>query len=249
MNGNLSHIHAILRTKLDISKPEELNEILDKIRGCVSNLVNPGEFTELKEKGLISSVDHLVEILELAKAYLTHHCHDRCQIPKTDSNGNTVYVCKVQENYYRSRNPEVHTIETVNVNRTCGAEAIYERLNMMKDGEVLEECLKSEFHVPVSSLQDPKFSPTNPHLFSCFPSSQNLQFTTGRTISSYLVKYVTKVDDVARALIKPPGTRDPSHARAVVEKLHNTKITSNKIQAAKTRQKDRNYARLVTHTE
>ena len=93
LQGNVSHLHAILRTMIDITDPEGLKQVLNKIRGCVADLIHDSEIIEMQNKGWISSVQHLVEILNQAKAYLTHHCDERCQIPRIDEDGNTYYIC------------------------------------------------------------------------------------------------------------------------------------------------------------
>ena len=203
----------------------------------------------MKNNRYISSVDQLIEILEQAKSFLPHKCHSRCQIPRTTEHGDVFYVCKVQDNYFKSPTPYKHTIAPIDTFHTVEATKIYNHLGMMDGDNVIDQVLLSEFHVPICSREDPKFSPTNGFLFVLFPSSQNLQYTTGYMIGSYLVKYVTKLDDVARVLLMPPRTFDPQHARGTIEQLHNTKITSNKIMANKTRKQGANYGRAVTHTE
>ena len=249
MQGNVSHIHAILRTLFDITKPKELEQLLNKIRGCIADLFHEMELIKMRKEGWISSVEHLIELLNQAQAYLTHHCDDRCQIPKTDDDGNTVYICKRKDNFYRTLTPQMHTMQSLGIKYSAEATRILNRLGLMKGEEVLVDYLKSEFHVPPSSQLDPKFSPTNPELFIQFPSSQNLQFTTGESICGYLVKYVTINDDLARVHLIPPRKEDPTHAKAVIERLHNTKITSNKILAQKTRLKSVSYGRVITQTE
>ena len=215
----------------------------------MKELISHMEYEKLKGMGFISSVEHLYEILDMAKRFLPHKCHQRCVFPYTTKDGETIYVCKAKDYYFQSPTPHAHTLQVVNIPRTPEAKAIYNRLGMMDGDVVLDDCLKGETHCPISSTEDPKFSPTNPTLFSGFPSSQNLQYTTGHTTSSYVTKYATKVDDVARAIVKPPGRYTNSAAKVVIEQLHNTKITSNKIRAEQTLKKDTSYGRLITHTE
>lgn len=192
--GNVSHIHAILKTIFDIRNPDGLKAVLTKIRGCVADLVHTMEAEKFKEMGFISSAEHLLELLEKARAYLTHRCHERCQIPKTDKNGNTIMVCKVNDNVVKTVTPHIHTLQTIEVHHTSEARDIYNRLGFMFGNAPIDVCLKSERHIPICSASDPKFSPTNGHLFLCFPSSQNLQFTTGHAIAAYLVSTSRMLD-------------------------------------------------------
>ena len=185
--GNPSHIHAILRTLFDIETPEGLAVVLSKIRGCVADLIHTSEAIEMQNLGFVSSAKQLIEILQTAKSYLTHRCHERCQIRQTNASGETVFVCKVQDNYLKGFTPSRHTMQTIPVYHTPDAKAIYNRLGFMDGDVALHECLKSERHIPICSKDDPKFSPTNGHLFACYQSSQNLQFTTGHAIAAYLV--------------------------------------------------------------
>jgi len=192
--GNPSHIHAILRTIYDISTKEGLDRVLSKIRGCIDDLIHTTEKIEMQNKGLISSVQHLIELLETAKKYLSHTCHERCQIPHTDGSGRTVFVCKVSDNFLKTYTPSMHTMQNIEVHHTAEARSIYTRLGLMTDkGRPIHNCLVTQRHIPICSAKDRKFSPTNGHLFACYPSSQNLQFTTGHTISAYLVCFVCLV--------------------------------------------------------
>ena len=186
--SNVSHIHAILRTLFDISTPDGLRQVLDKIRGCVADLIRLKDAHYFTERGFMSSVEQLVEILETAKKFLTHHCHERCQIPKIDANGNTVFVCKVQDNYMKTLTPSIHSLKGMRVHHTPEAKKIYNRLGFLREDTPTTNLMRSERHIPICSSSDPKFSPTNGHLFVCFPSSQNLQFPTSYALSAYLVR-------------------------------------------------------------
>ena len=151
-------------------------------------MIHTTEAMEMEGRGILSSAGQLVEILETARAYLTHRCHERCQIPTRTSNGETVWVCKVNDNFLKTYTPTMHTFQRVRVYHTAEAKAIYNRLGFMEGELAVHKCLCSDRHVPICSKHDPKFSPTNGHLFACYRSSQNLQFTTGHAIAAYLVR-------------------------------------------------------------
>lgn len=158
-------------------------------------------------------------------------------------------MCKVKDNYNRTFTPFQHTMEEVTVHHTSAARMIYKTLGMMSGYDIIEPCLKAEMHCPISSPFDRKFSPTNGHLFSCYPSAQNLQFCSGKAISAYLVKYVAGLDDVAIAVVHPARPMDKNDAKAVVEPLHNTKIASNKLRAEDLKKRTRMFDRILTQME
>ena len=74
--GNLAHIHAILRTQYNIDNPNELNIVLSKIRGCVIDLIHHEEYVRMKESGIISSLEHLLEIYDQFQTTVFFITHD-----------------------------------------------------------------------------------------------------------------------------------------------------------------------------
>ena len=255
--GNPSHIHAVLRTKIDISTEAGLYAVMSKIRGCLSDLLHDDEVIDLQNKGLISSAEHLASILQNALAFLSHNCHERCQIPTIDENGGTYYICKVPDNFFRSDRPQMHTIQQLPIFHSRNTIEILQQLGMAKVSqigfdeftEIIDPALKMEPHIPVSSPHTPKFSPTNGHLFVAYPSSQNLQLCTGHSICSYLVRYISNIDEVALLAIKPQHEYDIGFARGEYTSLHNTKIAGNKLKALKTKKRMGVTARVLTQME
>jgi hypothetical protein len=107
--GNPSHIHSILRTIIDVSTEQGKNLVLEKIRGSLADLVRYDELCQMTEEGLIDSVDYLRDILQDAVRFLTHSCGDtRCQVPKVQSNGETVFACKRPSNWLLATRPHTH---------------------------------------------------------------------------------------------------------------------------------------------
>jgi predicted GIY-YIG superfamily endonuclease len=222
-----------------------------KIRGSLADLIHHEDFLHMKENGLISSVEQLRDILQDALSFLTHRCHERCQVPKIDENGGEYFICKAPDNYYRTYTPQAHTIETLPVNHSLEANQILQGLGMIESGNShpIEAALRMERHIPRCSKQCPKFSATNGHLFVCYPSSQNLQLCTGHSITTYLVKYIAGLDDVAIVVLKPQQKHDPGVAHATYESLGNTKITSNKIRANSKKETIGTHGRALTQME
>ena len=148
-------------------------------------------------------------------------------MPKIDENGEEYFICKAPDNYYRTYTPQAHTIETLPVNHSLEANQILQGLGMIESGNShpIEAALRMERHIPRCSKQCPKFSATNGHLFACYPSSQNLQLCTGHSITTYLVKYIAGLDDVAIVVLKPQQKHDPGVARATYESLGTVSYT------------------------
>ena len=55
------------------------------IRGSVASIVTPEEYEEYIEKGILSSKEHLLQLLEKLEKILTHHHNCRCLIPRTNT--------------------------------------------------------------------------------------------------------------------------------------------------------------------
>jgi predicted GIY-YIG superfamily endonuclease len=222
-----------------------------KIRGSLADLIHYEDLLDMQEKGLISSVEQLQQILQDALSFLTHRCHERCQVPKIDENGGEYFICKAPDNYSRTYTPQTHTIQTLPVYHSLEASFILQQLGMIRsvDHHPIEAALRMERHIPRCSKQCPKFSATNGHLFVCYPSSQNLQLCTGHSITTYLVKYITGIDEVAIVLLKPQQKHNPGVAPATYESLRNTKITSNKIRANKKKESIGTHGRALTQME
>jgi hypothetical protein len=88
--GNVSHIHSILKTSYDTSTEDGRNQILDKIRGALPDLIRQAEIQDLVNDGIISSaepVQCLIELLDQAVKFLTHRCGPRCQVVKKYDDG------------------------------------------------------------------------------------------------------------------------------------------------------------------
>lgn len=257
--GNPSHVHSIMRTTVDISTQEGLQLVLQKIRGSLEDLVHHSEAKDMVQRGLLSSLSQLHEIYEQAITYLTHTCHERCQIQKMDESGENYWICKVSDNYVKSPTPEHHVIIDVPTVHSLEAVQILQRLGMMStestsSGEdvaptMINNNLKRQIHIPKSSKRSSKFSPTNGYLFACYPSSQNLQFITGHTLNSYLVKYIAGLDEVAIVNIKPQTKDNLGVAIGSLESLKNTKIAGNKIKAKGKKDRIGNYGRALTQME
>ena len=231
--GNLSHIHALLKTKHDITTDSGRNIVLEKIRGSLQDLVHYQDLIEMKNEGLIDSIECYGDILQQAFTFLTHKCSNRCQIPKVQENGDIIFVCKAPINKLLTPQPQVHTIQPVRIQHSSESLSILFRLGLAQklrhennETEIVitHPLLKMERHIPKTSSSTNIFSPTNGKLFVMMPSSQNLQYCTGHSLSLYLTSYVTEIDRVSLIFIHPP-TKNKDHTfRLQYHSLNNTKI-------------------------
>ena len=261
--GNVSHIHAILRTRVDINNTDGKQALFDKIQGSLQDLVHHQELEDLKQKNIIESSDFLVDIYKNALSYLTHKCHSRCQIPKMSNDGKVEFICKVPDNYLLTTQPQIHSIQPINLPRSPMALAILRRLglaaekvltNNRKEIQITHPQLLMERHVPKCTPNQGKFSPVNTELYVKMPSCQNLQFCTGHTLSMYLTSYITQIDQVSIILIKPPTPKEEQTLRLEHHSLNNTKIRSvnnyHKQQMKDDKRKKKlSYGRAITHME
>jgi hypothetical protein len=229
--GNVSHIHSILKTIYDTTTKEGRKNVLEKIRGALADLLHYQELCKLKDECVIDSFECYEDILNDAVKYLTHKCGPQCQVPRTDADGKTIWVCKRPDNWLLSSAPGSHCTEEVHVQRSQAALEILEELGFAENTpdagiRIIHPKLQMKRHIPKCSQQDGKFSPTNGEIFVKFPSSQNIQEASGHCLSTYLAGYVASVDKVAKVNLKSPTKYSPNTLRATYESLHNTKIAS-----------------------
>jgi predicted GIY-YIG superfamily endonuclease len=230
--GNVSHLHVIMKTFFDMTTKEGRNQILDKIRGALADLIRHDEIQELIDLGIFESKECLMEILQYATKFLTHQCGPRCQVVKKNEDGKNTFICKRPDNWLLSSNPGIHSMEEVFVSHTESALKILKDLDFAADHPqkggiyITHPQLHMVRHVPKCSKNDGKFSPTNGGLFARYPSSSNLQNVNGHCLSAYLTSYIAEVDKVAIVHMKPPTSTEPNTIHGQYESLNNTKIKS-----------------------
>jgi hypothetical protein len=80
--GNLSHLHAILWTKDDITTPEGLDKVLDRIRGSGKDLIRLDEIADLSQRNLLKKDKELSYYQQWHVRVNGHKCARRCHIPE-----------------------------------------------------------------------------------------------------------------------------------------------------------------------
>lgn len=231
--GNLSHTHHMHRTI-----GSTVTECMERSKGCIPDLFNEPDVLHLMQIGVIRSYSHLMELMEMAEKFLPHVCSEggRCMIPITTLDGDTEFVCKEKQVFFTSPCPTKHVLheipckhnsEAVKILIDCGLatmEPIFEGCDV-KLPRIIEPALRMMQHFPRCFIPPPQISPTNLNLFARYPSQSNLQFATGHSLSVYLSKYMTELDEGYGIEILPP-LKSRKDFRYQAEYSHNTKINS-----------------------
>ena len=149
--AQLCHLHIILFHAWDDGTTEGRDRIVSMIRGSVDSIVTPEEYEMYLRKGILSSKEHLLQLLEMLEKILTHHHNRRCLIPrKVGDAGHTGrkvriapsagsqhlqeeerflhYRCKVPDNRLISSNPTRHVFVYVDVRHTPDVIDILEKI-------------------------------------------------------------------------------------------------------------------------
>ena len=156
--GNLAHIHSILWHADDDGSPESTRKLLRMIRASISGMVTPEELEQYKADGILSSEQHLLEILELLEQFLTHKHGPRCLILRKQNRSfrrakisvgrNTkmmsagaedvdmtkkmnLYRCKVTDNYSISPNPTRDQWINIRAEHSKGASEILQQIGLI----------------------------------------------------------------------------------------------------------------------
>ena len=106
-----------------------------------------------------------------------------------------------------------------------------------------DKSLRSQRYVPPTSADDGVMSPVIARLCLFNENSDNAQYVDSYGVSSYLAKYVTDIDKVAKVYTRaPPYRGDGNMERLERKEIGNTKITSVSIyehgRAARDRRKE-----------
>jgi predicted GIY-YIG superfamily endonuclease len=239
--ANLSHIHALIR----LEASENQDDILDRIRGMVGDIIRPEEAIGFIEKGVLENVDEYLETREMARKVLPHFCSQRCL--ERIGPGENDLRCRAVYSRRDSSDATRHTMETIRVHHTPMA------ISIMAELGLCEECddtghffpydarLVSQRHHPPTSGGEGNISPTSPWLFAATKSQSNLQFCTSYSTARYVTKYAAGTDENNRVYIGVmTNTGDNGFSiRMDSQHLHNTKVTGSAINEKKVHEKRR----------
>jgi hypothetical protein len=247
--GNLHHIHLILQVEYDLLTEEQIDFVNNLVRASVLDVVRPHEVSKLIEEGVFKCIDDYTDMQNDAKSMLSHVCGSRCVRITNDGK----FVCRKLNNLLEACNdpnltntrdsfkdlPNNFSDATIEVLVKCG---------LAVQPEENEHGFKNNFksnldffhpkrHIPATNpCGDTNMSPVEGYTFSVCRSMQNLQILVGTGgVNKYVCKYIGKIDETNYVVIKIDG-----HGRLVTRAhfLHNTKVTSTKIQEDKVREKE-----------
>ena len=223
--GNAPHMHIVIW----ISESKH-NPIIRKfVVGSFRELY--GELRKLFQSGclLVSSEEKIDELMQLARAVLTHSCEKsgfRCH-KKRDGNGDLVCSSKVyqpaQETFFREiQRPHSEEfwelLTSVNLADKLDRESVSYRTSPALEAGNFNYAADYNEH----------FSPVVPLLFALLKGSMNCLLCDKIMSAAYLAKYAAGVEE--RATISISGRSDTTVA-VTVKTMKNLKIGKGKFQA------------------
>ena len=225
-------MHSLLWCREDDGSVEGLNCLSDKVRASINSLATAAEYKQMKEEGVVTSLDQLLSIMNRLKTILTHHHHRRCMIPVkshkkygelVSSSGNAdinraigKWHCKV---HLLSPNPNTHQFLALQVKHSSAALEVLIEIGLVvlidarlesndesriKRHEHTDKSMRSNRHMPPTSAEDGVFSPVFAKLALINPNSDNVQYLDSHGVSQYLANYIAEIDECCRVYLKAP---------------------------------------------
>jgi hypothetical protein len=255
--GNLPHVHALLRVLYDKDNPFEVEEFNNRIRGFTGDLVRVDEIEPYIAEGLLQDYSGWFEVMDLAETILTHRSERNL---KRTGPGKNDLKPRDQNNYYISPDPMSYATKKIDPNHTTNAVSILVECQLAtappaEDPRALVDChplLQCERHFPPLRRHGGSMSPVIPRMFLGTLSMQNAQKCSGYTVNRYVTKYVTKTDKNTLVLFNV-NVHDSSDIQMHTTFLHNTKISSSAKNERLKQQRMRNgnhpSGRIITRHE
>ena len=247
--GNLPHIHAMIKIDPDTFSENENYFMNEMIRASILEVVRPADLDDLKRKGLIFDVADMKDAINDAEITLPHKCNDRC----LRYIGNGEYVCRAVQNLMKNKPPNnVRSyLEPLPNGLSPECLQVLQEIKMIdplvvhENGYVEPFKAKNTFFHPhrciaaVNWNDHSNISPVISELFVACRGMQNIQqiFRCGGC-NKYCVKYMSKIDEQNYVIVSVDG-RENGVLVTRTEHLHNTKITSSKINEDQKREERR----------
>lgn len=226
---------------------KELSFLDDLICALVVDIIRSDEVEKLLEEGILKDVDDWKDVQADARAFLAHICDHRC----LQAIGNGKFVCWKLNNLYESSDNTSHIMKPLPSNFTPPCIQ-----KLLEIGIIKPFCVSSNGFVPKFKSDHPFLNPvchippTNPSddmnispvegvLFATCLSMQNVQrLTECGSVNTYVCKYIGKIDNGNYVVA---FTDSNKHGGLVSRAtfLHNTKISSLKINEEKNRESQR----------
>ena len=248
--GNLPHIHLMAEMDLSQLDDEGMSKLENLARANICDIVKQEEVQDFIDDGILKEQNDALEVQQLARQILPHRCNKRYQRRVGAGEGKGNYVCWKLNNCLISPDPTQNVWLDLPKDRHPHVEKILIRIGMAQPRVVNEHTgsetrFISEFsyfnpkqHIPNTNRSDDlNISPVESKTFAACQSMQNIQLihnTNG--LNTYCCKYVAKKDENNRVVFKA-NAHNPNEIDTKVSFLHNTKITSSKINEDKALEK------------
>ena len=125
--ANLSHIHALIR----LADSENENDILDRIRGMLGDIIRPEEALQMIDEGVLENMNDYFETRDMARKVLPHFCTKRC-LERTGTGENDIQ-CRSVNSRRDSSDATSHCLQTINVYHSTVAIKVMAELGLCED--------------------------------------------------------------------------------------------------------------------
>ena len=263
-SGNLPHIHGLVALMKRDMENAEFRELICELQKCsVGELFDTSKMQEYIDMGIFENEEDWNTLTALGGTVLPHRCGPRCKRRIGPGDGPENFVCRKPHSLFGKINPQENEFIPLPYDWTDGCLEALERCGLWKppssskdppNGTFMCDQLVPKRHMGrIHPEARCNMSPVIPELFGATKSMQNAQVITGTNgVARYVVKYIVKLDQGNRCTV----WADP-HSGAVMQIqkdfLHNTKITSSKINEDKAHEKSRKWyhptGRAIAFTE
>ena len=273
MIANLFHIHLMLEVSRRRMTAAQKAFIDDLCRCSIFDVVRQSEINPYIADGTLQDLNDYKSVVKDASMFLGHKCNSRCLVKTSDGK----FRCR-KLNYLKVSNDNTkHTYQDLpnKIPKECLDRlrqiGMVDPLQVNENG--YEKPWKSKLaflhprrHIPPTNPNnDINMSPVEGYTFANCRSMQNIQLLTQTGgVNKYVCKYISKIDEQNYVVVKANGTdgkgskiysgNNKNRSAMLMTKstfLHNTKVTSSKIQEDKDRQKNLKYpqGRYISHVE
>ena len=257
--GNLSHIHLILEVDIKKLNQQEKDFVDDLCRCSVLDIVRSNEIQKYIDNGTFKTLDDHRDMVQNGLKFLGHVCNSRCLV-RIDGGG---FRCRKLNYLLISLDNTKHTYLPLpnEISKDCLDRLI--QIGMVEEIEINDNGFKHPFkcklaflhpqrHIPPTNPNDDiNMSPCEGHTFSICHSMQNIQLLTQTGgVNKYICKYIGKIDEQNYIVVYVDKFGGNLVTKATF--LHNTKVTSSKINEEKEKKKqDKGYpqGRVISHME
>ena len=232
--GNLPHMHLLVTLEKDYATEEGRAEIQSVVRGYVDDIVTDDEVERCIEDGILQDFYDYRCMKDDARTFLPHYHSPRC-LRRTGPGVDDV-KCRVPDarlitddivSFFEAVLHTRHSKESVDILERLGLVRRDDDLNVVPECEFLQA---KRIYPPVRHGEG-CITPVVGRLFAATRSTMNVQVCTSHGTSRYVVKYVIKIDE--NNYVAFSSKQGQPGLRAEKVHLHNTKITSSRINERK----------------